>query len=325
MTNAIFSFNKAERKQCKASILIEGLTGRGKSGLALCLATALAKGDQTKVFDIDTENGSIPLFTGLTSTSGGVFQDFQIANFTPDIGYKPSNYLLFRDAAINAGAEVVINDSISHAWSYQGGVLDMLNDLKKNNSRYQRDSYAAWGDDQIVQEKLKIFELLRDNRCHVISTVRVKEKMEYQTGANGKAELVSLGEQEIMQADVKYEPDLVLHMVKAGCSSPSRFCYPTAKVVKSRYPFLEQDQIYEFTPSLCDQIREYLEEGTSPEEIMAKQHKEFCDSVNTFLKANKTKQALWKMLCENEGYKDVKTADMPLDVVRKLYVQLTLD
>ena len=74
--NPVFSFHKAERKQCKASILIEGLTGSGKSGLALVLGKALA-GDYKKVFAIDTENGSLPLFSGLNSSSGGKFEDFR--------------------------------------------------------------------------------------------------------------------------------------------------------------------------------------------------------------------------------------------------------
>lgn len=326
MSNPIFGFKTAERKQCKASILIEGLTGTGKSGLALCLAYALAGQDFTKVFDIDTENGSIPLFTDLEATSGIPFKDFQIAEFTPDIGYKPSNYLMFREAAVDAGAKVVINDSISHAWSYKGGVLDLLNDAKKNNSRYQKDNYAAWGDDVVAQEKLKIFDLLRDHRVHVISTVRVKEKMEYQAGANGKAELVSLGEQEIMQSDVKYEPDLVLHMIKAGSTGSKGVVFPQAKVIKSRYAILEKDQIYDFTPQLCEQIRAYLEEGASPEDLLKEQHTEYCKAVNAYLKGNATKQTLWKALIQNEGFaEDTKTADMPLDVLKKLYIQLTVD
>lgn len=325
MSNPIFGFSKAERKQCKASILIEGLTGTGKSGLALCLAQALADGDYTKVFDIDTENNSIPLFAGLNSTSGGKFDDFQIANFTADIGFKPSNYLLFRDAAVQAGAAVVINDSISHAWQYQGGVLDLLNEKKKNSTRYQRDSYAAWGDDEIVKEKLNIFSLLRDHRCHVISTVRVKEKMEYQTGANGKAELVSLGEQEIMQADVKYEPDLVLHMVRAGDASGTVPVYPKARVIKSRYAMLKKDEEYEFTPELCKQIRDYLTEGTSTEELLQRQHEEYCKAVNEFLKGNETKKNLWKMLIADAGYEGKKTAEIPLDDLKRLYMAMTTD
>ena len=73
----------------------------------------------------------------------------------------------------------VINDSCSHAWQYAGGVLDMVAEKKASNARYERDSYAAWGDADIVKEKNNIPLMIRDERVHVISTVRVKEKLEY--------------------------------------------------------------------------------------------------------------------------------------------------
>ena len=90
--NPIFKFEDAERIQCKASIMIEGLSGSGKSGLALIIGFALT-GDWTKVYDIDTENKSVQLFRGIGSSSGGEFGKFKVAEFTADIGYKPSNYL----------------------------------------------------------------------------------------------------------------------------------------------------------------------------------------------------------------------------------------
>ena len=253
--NPLFQFSEATREQSKASILIEGLSGKGKSGLALLLGYYLANKDWTKVFDIDTENNSVNLFAGITSSAGMPFGQFQHGNFTPDLKYKPSNYQAFKEAALAAGAEVVINDSISHAWTYEGGILDMIAELKKTNKRYERDSYAAWGDDSIVSEKQKLFQLFRDHRCHMIATVRVKEKMEYQLNpATGKNEMVSLGDQEIMQADVKYEPDLVLHMVEPGRAMGKEIIHPKARVVKSRYVILKEGDIYEFTPSLCQDI-----------------------------------------------------------------------
>lgn len=321
--NPLFEFQTAERKQLKASILIEGLSGSGKSGLALVLANALAKGDSSKVFDIDTENNSVALFAGIKSSSGGNFGGFQIANFTPELGYKPSNYIAFQNAAIENGAEVVINDSISHAWSYEGGVLDILSKLKNSNTRYQRDTYAAWGDPEVVEEKLKLMNLLRNSKCHIISTVRVKEKMEYQTGADGKKELVSLGDQEIMQADIKYEPDLVIHMISPGQATNKGIKHPKGRIVKTRYTIFDKDDIIEFTPEICNQIREYLEEGTSPDELQARQHEEYEKFINETLKANKTKQALWKGLLENAGYKDAKSKDLPLQILKELCITLS--
>lgn len=325
MSNPMFTFDTVTREQSKASILIEGLTGKGKSGLALVLGYHLAKKDWSKVFDIDTENNSIQLFEGLKSSAGPVFENFKVGKFTPDLKYKPSHYEAFKQAAIEAGAEVVINDSVSHAWTYEGGILDMVAALKKTNKRYERDNYAAWGDDSIVEEKQKLMQLFRDHRCHLISTVRVKEKMEYDRDENGKTTLTSLGEQQIMQADVKYEPDLVLHMVSPGRAVGNEIKHPVARVVKSRYAILEEGETYEFTPSLCDQIAQYLDEGTSPDELLEKQRQEYIAGVTEYLDTHKNAVPIWKVLKEDVGYAETKLSEMPLKVIKDLYVKLTID
>lgn len=316
--NPVFNFRKAERKQCKASILIEGLTGSGKSGLALILGQALA-GDFEKVFAIDTENNSLPLFSGINSSSGGKFENFQIGNLTPELGYKPSHYLMFREEAVKAGASVVILDSISHAWQYKGGILDILSEVKATSNN--RNEYAAWGDPRVVKEKGLLFELLRDNRVHCISTVRVKEKMEIGVNEQGKTTVQSLGEQQIMQADIKYEPDLVLHMEEAGTATTP----PRATVVKSRYAMFTKGESYIFTKELCEQLRQYLEEGTSPETIAETQHKEYEDAVKAYLKEHPNKKTLWGMIIDELGYRDTKVKDLPLSPLKKAYIKLTID
>lgn len=321
MSNPTFSFSVVKRTQCKASILIEGLSGKGKSGLALVLAKALAPSGWDGVYDIDTENGSIKLYDGIDCSSGGVFENFHVAEFTPEIGFKPTNYIAFRNAAIEAGAEVLIQDSISHAWSYSGGILDMVAEKKKSSARYQKDSYAAWGDEEIVKEKQLLMEMFRDTRCHVISTVRVKEKMEYDKDENGKTVLVSLGEQEIMQNDVKYEPDLVLRMVEPGSKSKA----PKAYVVKSRYKILEVDQTYEFTAALCEQLRKYLEEGANPADLLEEQRQEYIKGVTEYLNTHPTAVAVWDMLKKDAGFADKKLKEIDLEALKKLFNKLTLD
>lgn len=325
MANPLFQFETVKREKSKASILIEGLTGKGKSGLALILGYYLSGKNWNKVFDIDTENNSIQLFEGIMSSAGVPFQEFQVGKFTPDLKYKPSHYQAFKDAALEAGADVVINDSISHAWTYEGGILDMVAELKKSNKRYERDSYAAWGDDSIVEEKQKLYQLFRDHRCHIISTVRVKEKMEYDKDANGKTILRSLGEQEIMQADVKYEPDLVLHMISPGRAVGTEQKHPVARVVKSRYVILEEGETYEFTPSLCEQLAQYLEEGTSPEELLEKQRQEYIAGITEYLDTHPNAVAIWKVAKEDAGYKDTKLVDMPLKALKPIFIKLTVD
>ena len=177
-----------------------------------------------------------------------------------------------------------------------------------------------------MAEKQKLFQLFRDHRVHMIATVRVKEKMEYQFNEQkNKNEMVSLGEQEIMQADVKYEPDLVLHMVEPGRAYGKTISHPKARVVKSRYVILQEGETYEFTSSLCKDLVAYLNEGTSPAEIMEKQRKEYIENTTKYLDEHQSKVNVWNVIKEDAGYKNVPLTDMPLDVIKSLFIKLTID
>jgi hypothetical protein len=315
MADPRFQFSKAKRLQLKAAIMIEGLSGDGKSGLAIRLAYVLAHRDWDKVGAIDTENKSLDLYADLMLTPDIKIGEFNIGQLTEDIGYKPSNYLAFREAAIAAGMLVCIEDSISHAWQYKGGVLDMVSDVAAKSK--SSDKYGAWRDEQVAAEKNNLLSLIRDPRIHVITTVRVKEKFEYDE-IDGKKKLISLGEQQIQQSDLKYEPDLVLRMVKPGTKTSA----PIAEVIKTRYAIFEKGQEYEFTLELCEQLRAYLEEGADPDQILAEQKKEYVEAIKAYLDNNPTAKTIWQVIKDDAGVKDVKLGDIQLDILKQLYVKL---
>ena len=316
-------FEDAQRVQCKASIEFEGLSGTGKSGAAMLTAKILAGGDWKGVYALDTENRSLRLLVGTPCSDGSKYGSFKVSELTPDIGYAPSNYLAIREAAIAAGAKVFVQDSISHAWQYKGGVLDKVSEAKTSgNKLYAKDAYAAWGDPEVMSEKNKLLEMIRDERVHVISTVRVKEKMEYTIGADGKTKLESLGEQQIQQGDLKYEPDLVLHMLRPGSNRNGKIEHPRVRVVKTRYAFLQKDEEYDWTPELITQLKQYLEEGVDPETILEQQRQEYIAGVKDII-ANPSKKAIAQVMKEDLGYKDVKLADMPLQAIKQLYIGLS--
>ena len=316
-------FEDAQRVQCKASIEFEGLSGTGKSGAAMLTAKILAGGDWKSVYALDTENRSLRLLVGTPCSDGSKYGSFKVSELTPDIGYAPSNYLAIREAAIRAGAKVFVQDSISHAWQYKGGVLDKVSELKSSgNTRYAKDTYAAWGNEEVVAEKNKLLEMIRDERVHVISTVRVKEKMEYTRDAEGKTKLESLGEQQIQQADLKYEPDLVLHMLRPGSNRNGVIVHPRVRVIKTRYAFLEKDEEYDWTPDLINQLKQYLEEGVDPETILEQQRQDYIAGVREII-SNPTKKGIAQAIKENLGYKDTKLSEMPLQAIKQLYIELT--
>jgi hypothetical protein len=317
-------FQKAKRESCKASIMIEGLPGSGKSGLALCIGYALSNRDWSKVFHIDTENDSALLFEGILADNGEPFGEFMHGVLDADIGFAPSNFLAYRKAAVQQGALTVIEDSISHAWSYKGGVLDLVSIAKAGSARYAKDSYAAWGDESVVKEKNELLELIRSSKCHVITTVRVKERFEYGTdAATGKSQLISMGEQQIQQADLKYEPDLVLQMITPGSNKGGVVIHPRAIVVKTRYAIFNKGEAYDFTPALLEQLRAYLAEGVDPLVLLEMQRVEYANAVKSYLDAHSGAVTIWKVLKQDAGYGETKLDDMPLDVLKALYIKIT--
>lgn len=308
--SGVLSFRDATRQQAKASILIEGLSGRGKSGLALLLGYALSGKDWTKVYAIDTENRSLDLFEGINMSNGTKCEPFKKVDLLPAHGYAPSNYIMCKENAITAGGEVIINDSITHMWQQEGGVLDLVSQVQaKDSKRY--NNYTAWGAPEVKAEKQAIYNVVRDARIHVISTVRVKEKFEI----NSDHTLTSLGEQEQQMPDLKYEPDLVLQMQKAGAMNGTA---PVAKVIKSRYAVLQEGEIYQFTDTIIQSLVDYLHEGTDPKELFEKQRKDYIQTIKGILDADVSKKTMFATLKEQQGCKDTKLVDLPLDVLQTL-------
>ena len=288
----VTNFRPAQRLKCKAAVVIGGLAGSGKSGLALAMAHALTR-DWAKIAAVDTENKSLDLYTGVKLHTGDVAAGFSIGDLTADDGYKPSYYIAFRDEAIAQGYTCLICDSISHMWQYKGGVLDMVNDAKRSGAC--KNDYAVWGMPEIAAEKNLIMEIVRHPGLHCINTIRVKEKMEIVT-EDGKTKIKSLGEQQIIMPDFKFEPDLVLMMVTAGDDTGRA---PVAYVEKSRYAPFKVGETYSFTAELLEQLRMFLEEGTSPEELMEMQRMDYVEAIKTYLDEHPNARTIWPVLKEN--------------------------
>lgn len=308
------TFRKASRQKLKASIMIEGLQGSGKSGLALLIAKALTD-DWDKIYAIDTENKSLDLFQGIKMNTGEAFGDFNKVDLTMADGYAPSNYLALRDTAVQAGADVIIMDSISHMWNRKGGLLDLVAEAQASGL----DNYRSWGTDKNRKEKELLTDLVRCSEAHTITTVRIKEKfgMEFDE-TRGRNKVVSLGEQQVQQDGLKYEPDLVLRMVSPGNMDGTN---PVVEVLKSRYAILRTGEEYEITAELLEQLRSYLEEGIDPEEIFKIQREEVIKQIKEYCN-NATRKSVWKSLKESSGFSG-KLEDMPLDLMKELYRKLT--
>lgn len=301
-------YRDATRAQAKACIVIQGLAGMGKSGLALTIGYCLADKDWQKVFATDTENKSLDLFEGLRLHTGDKVAPFKKLDLLPTYGFAPSNYLMCKENAIKNGAKVFIADSITHMWQMTGGILQRVSALEKANSKVNK--FSAWGTDEIIEEKNAVYDVVRDNRVHVISTVRVKEKHEFVDGV-----VKSLGEQQIFMPDFKYEPDLVLDMVRAGNPNGTS---PAARVLKSRYAIFVEGETYDFTEGLLAQLVAYLKEGADPAILQEQQRQELIGVIADLLNTDPSKATMFPLLKEQLGVKDTALVDLTLVKLRTL-------
>lgn len=146
------AFTRAERKRAKARILIEGPSGSGKSYSAI----RLAKGIGGKIAAIDTEHGSLSMYSDL-----GEFDVMELsAPFSPD------RYCAAIREAEQAGYEVLIIDSITHEWSGEGGCLDIKDKLPGTND------WAKWA--KLTPMHQRFIETMLQSPLHIIATVRSK-------------------------------------------------------------------------------------------------------------------------------------------------------
>ena len=78
-------------------------------------------------------------------------------------------------------------------------------------------------------------------------------------------------------------------------------------------------------PTCAYSSKAYLETGADPNELLENQRSEYIAAVTEYLNTHKNKQAVWNVIKEDAGYKDTKLVDLPLNVIKKLYMQLTID
>lgn len=181
------AFQKAERKQKKARIALYGPSGSGKTYTALSLATGL--GDKIAV--IDTERGSASLYADRFN-----FDSMELSNFNPE-------YFISAIAdAEKAGYDVLIIDSLSHAWQGTGGILD------KVTARGGNGFTDGWGK---VGTPLynKLIDTILESRLHIIACMRSKTEYVMEKNDKGKDVPKKVGMGVVMRHDAEYEFDYV--------------------------------------------------------------------------------------------------------------------
>lgn len=181
------AFQKATRTQKKARIALYGPSGSGKTYTALSIATGLGN----TIAVVDTERGSASLYADKFN-----FDTLELSNFHPDRFIEA-----IHDAA-KAGYDVLVIDSLSHAWQGTGGILDKVNASGGN-------SYTdGWGK---IGTPLynKLMDAILDAPLHIIACMRSKTDTVMEKNSKGKDAPRKVGTAPVMRQDSEYEFDYV--------------------------------------------------------------------------------------------------------------------
>lgn len=213
-----------------------GPSGSGKTYTALAVATALGF---ERIGVIDTENRSARRYA--KSFDRG-FLSLELDRFSP------KDYIEAIRVAEAAGIEVLIIDSLSHAWMGKGGVLEMVDQSAKRQSRGQGSGSSFNGWREVTPEHNKLVDALIHAKLHLIVTMRVKtEYVVEQVG--GKSVPRKVGLAPVQRDGLEYEFDII------GDVSPEH----DLAITKSRCPALSDSVINRPGADLAHILRGWLD------------------------------------------------------------------
>lgn len=181
-------FTRAERKQVPLKIGITGPAGSGKTMSALLIAEGIAEVEKSRIALIDTEKCSASLYSDRF--------DFDICEIDPP--YSVDKYIDGIKRALEAGYKILIIDTISHAWSGEGGLLQQ----KEMLDAHKGNQFANWAPITKMQEQF-IAKILHSD-IHIITTMR--SKTEYiLVDDGGKQKPKKVGLAPVQRDGIEYE------------------------------------------------------------------------------------------------------------------------
>lgn len=182
---------KATKSESKLRMALVGPAGSGKTYTALSVGSNLAK----RILVVDTETGSACKYADLFG-----FDVIELESF------EPRNFVEAIRAAEEHNYELLIIDSLSHAWMGKGGILEMHGDAEKRI----KNSFAAWRD--VTPEHQRLTEAILQARCHVIATMRAKTDYSMDKDDKGRTQVKTVGLAPVQRDGMEYEFDVVAHL-----------------------------------------------------------------------------------------------------------------
>lgn len=190
---------KSTRKRAKLRLGIAAPGGAGKTMGALFLAYGLT-GDWSRIGLLDTEEGSGELYSDKIK-NGMHIQPYNYASIQPP--YTVAKYLEGIHA-LEQCSDVVIIDSLSHAWAGTGGLLDKQGKIADST----KNSYTAWR--FVTPEHMSLVDAMLQSPRHIIATMRSKQEYVLETNDKGKQAPRKVGMAPVQREGMEYEFTVML-------------------------------------------------------------------------------------------------------------------
>lgn len=209
-------FHTAERRKAKLRAAINGPSGSGKTKGALYIAGGLVGAHEDperwrKVALIDTEAGSGDLYADMGP--------YAVATFEPP--YRIERYVTYIEAAEKADYEVIIVDSLSHAWAGAGGLLEEHDRVTKQlMSQNRGNSYTAWG--EITPQQRLLIDTMLTSPAHIVATMRTKDEYVLEANERGKVVPRKIGLAPVQRKDSDYEFTVVFDLARDHTATTSK-------------------------------------------------------------------------------------------------------
>lgn len=198
-------FKKAKRSQARLKIGVTGASGSGKTLSSLLMAYGLIKAEHPEYSDdqvwdkiciIDTENASGSLYV---DTAVGSWKTGEYNTIILEPPYEASKYIDAIHTAENHEMQVIIIDSLTHAWSGEGGALDKQGKIAARTG----NSYTAWRD--ITPEHNRLVDAMLQSNAHVIANIRAKTDYAQVKDERGKTKVQNVGLAPVFRDGIEYE------------------------------------------------------------------------------------------------------------------------
>ncbi len=259
-------FQKAEKSQSKLRLAIFGPSGSGKTYSSLAIASGMGK----KIALIDTERGSASKYADLFEFDVLELPKKDIETYTQAI-----------QLAVNNSYDVLIVDTLSHAWKWLLSEVDRIARTKFNGN-----TWAAWS--QGTPKQMAFIDTITGAAIHIISTMRVNTEWVESKNDRGKTtgyERVGLNPQQ--GKGIEYEFDMLMELSMDH----------TADISKDRTGKYQDKSIEKPGAELGKELAAWLAEGIEykpphwSEETQSRESTEHLlvkngMSIETFFKAN---------------------------------------